>query len=67
MKKIKFIIDKQGNFRTETLEGFSGNSCNKTLDEIVMSIGGNATLIDAEDKDDKYKKEDVENFISGLK
>lgn len=65
MKKVKFIIDNEGNFTAETLEGFSGTSCENTLDEIVASIGG-AKLIDEHDRDDKYKNDDIEQFISSL-
>lgn len=65
MKKVKFVIDKKGNFTAETLEGFSGNSCNKTLNEIVTAIGG-AELVDKEDKPDRFKDNSIEQFISNI-
>lgn len=59
-KRIKVIIDQTGNYRIETISGFTGNSCNKTIDEIAVSIGGN--LKEEGDTNDKYKQPDV--FIS---
>ena len=38
-KRIKVIIDRTGNYKIETLSGFAGNNCQKTVEEIAAAIG----------------------------
>lgn len=42
-RRIKIKIDPKGNVTAETIAGFAGNSCNKTLDNIFVSINGQMT------------------------
>ena len=51
-KKIKIIIDKEGNYGLEALEGFSGTSCVEKTKEIEVAIGG--TTVDEGKKDEYY-------------
>ncbi len=61
-QKIRFRIDKKGNIKVETLQGFTGTDCEATLDSVMACIGGKMT--DSGDKDDKFKQKDASSFVS---
>ena len=56
-KRIKVIIDRTGNYKIETLSGFAGNNCQKTVEEIAVAIGGNVK--EEGDTSDKYREPDT--------
>lgn len=57
-QKIKFTVKKNGGgaFKVETMEGFTGTSCENTVDQILVSVG--AKTQDSGNKDDQYKNND---------
>ena len=54
-KSYKVIIDKKGNCKVQTLEGFSGTECHATLDSVMAGVG---TCTKQGDTDDYYKTDD---------
>ena len=48
-KRVKFTIDKSGNYKIETLKGFSETGCHDVVNVLAAAIGGSAG--DGGDKD----------------
>lgn len=51
-RKIQIVIDNEGNYTLEAMEGFSGASCVQGTQEIEVAIGGSTT--ESEKKDEYY-------------
>ena len=60
-RRIKFIIDKQGNITVETLDGFSGTSCVEKMKHIQVLLGGEQM---ESGKTGAYYDPDYENPVS---
>ena len=50
MKRVELIINEDGSYSIEAMEGFSGQSCAQKTQNIITLLGGTAT-------DTKYKQE----------
>lgn len=59
-KRVKIVIDKQGNYAIEALEGFSGSSCVDQTKTLEVAIGGIAV---SEGKTNAYYDPDSENPV----
>lgn len=55
-KSIQVVIDKEGNYSIETMEGFSGTSCVEQTQELEVSIGGET--VSSEKKPEYYFGDD---------
>lgn len=64
MEKIRVIIDKEGNYTLDLIEGFSGMSCEQKADAIVSICGGIETK--REEKPEYYDSEDVLNNLYNI-
>lgn len=42
-KVLKIVIGNGGKCSVETLEGFTGTGCAKTVEQILVSVGGEVT------------------------
>jgi hypothetical protein len=63
-KRVKFIVDKDGNYRAETISGFTGAGCHQTIESITACVGGSCN--DQGDKDDAYRNDDPSVLVDGL-
>lgn len=61
-KRVKIIIDQEGNFDIEAVKGFANGECHHTVEAIVA--GMNATATDNYSKDDHYEEP---NLIASLR
>lgn len=57
-KELKVIIGTDGTARVEA-NGFSGGVCEKTINQLIMSVGGSET---SEEKKPEYYDENGDNF-----
>ena len=55
-KKVRFTVDKQGNYIMEAVEGFAGEECVEKTQELEVAIGGVA--VDSGKTDDYYRSPD---------
>lgn len=67
-QEIEVIIDNDEATTTTvtTLKGFAGGSCVKTLAQVQAGLGlGKAT--EEGDTPDRYRRQDAEAFVTGLR
>lgn len=56
-REVKFTIKKNGGgkFKVETMGGFTGTSCDTTVNQILAHVGG-VTTEKSGHKEDRYKQ-----------
>jgi hypothetical protein len=62
-RSIKVVIDKQGAFTVQAMEGYAGQSCVEKTKNVELLLGGDATEV-AAGKTDKYYEGDGESPVS---
>ena len=62
MKKIKVVIEKDGSFSAEALEGFVGQQCHTELQNLVSVMG--ASVTEAKNKPEFYDDDGVPEFLT---
>ena len=55
-KRIKIIIDREGNERFKTISGFAGADCHATADAVMAGVNGSVSK--QGDTDDALKADD---------
>lgn len=61
-KRMKVIINKEGNIKVETLSGFLETDCTTTVDEVMAAVSG-ANMTDSGDKEPERFSDDLTVFV----
>lgn len=63
-KRVKIIIGKDGNYKIETLGGFTYAGCHSAVEALASAIGGNEVSSGDKDEYERDASAEVNDFMS---